>query len=75
MKYYLNTKPQKSGDYEVHTEDCSTINVTDQKYVYVGDFIDCRNAVESANKLLCENYAPAKADGCAICSPECDNDK
>lgn len=63
--YYLNTKPQPNGDYEVHTEDCSYLpNALNR--IYLGYYSDCMDAVNAAKRL---GYT--KANGCYWCSYSC----
>lgn len=75
MKYYLNADVQLSGDYEVHNEECSAIDLDKKKYKYLGEFLNCHRAIMAANQMLKVNCLPERADGCAICCSDCDGDK
>ena len=61
-KYYLNRSAQPNGDHEVHKDGC--VHMPDNK-IYLGDFGDCREAVQQAKK----NYA--QINGCIHCSNTC----
>lgn len=64
MKYYVNQNAQPNGDHEVHREGCRFMpNPENRKYL--GEFFTCLGAVVEAKKTY------PKADGCAVCSPEC----
>ncbi len=63
-KYYVNTNPQANGDHEVHKDGCSRMPEPANR-LYLGDFSNCRDAVQAAKK----HYA--KSDGCYYCSNEC----
>lgn len=63
-KYYLNVKPQETGEHEVHNEFCPWLKFT-AKLKYLGDFNSCTEAVEEARKYY------SNIDGCKACSSEC----
>lgn len=70
MKRYRvnkNTANNPNGNNEVHSEDCRHYN---QLYSYedLGYHSNCQSAVASAKA---KGYN--KADGCAVCSPACQN--
>ncbi len=60
--YYANRRAQANGDNEVHT---STCRYFPKKGLYLGDFSDCAPAVEAAKRHF------PRANGCAICCPDC----
>ncbi len=66
MKYYVNNNAQSNGDHEVHNEICPYLPLIVSK-TYLGVFSNCKPAVQEAKKTY------ATADGCARCSPDCNN--
>jgi len=62
--YYVNKNAQDNGDHEVHKESCKKLPEVENR-IYLGDFPSCHGAVKEAKKYY------ARADGCAICSPDC----
>lgn len=68
--YYLNKNPQSSGQYELHTENCTFLKMTNDKE-YIGYFSNCYEAIEEAkskNPLIAN-----KIDGCAFCCRPCNH--
>lgn len=61
-RYYVNKKPQVNGDHEVHKEGCMRLPVS---VLYVGDFLNCNDALEEAKKLYPE------VNACYWCSTKC----
>lgn len=64
MKYYVNKNAQSNGDHEVHNANCRALPHPENR-LYLGEFNNCRDAVATAKRTY------PTADGCAICSPEC----
>jgi len=64
MRYYVNTSPQKTGEHEVHTEQCSFLPSKENR-IYLGNFDSCRKAIIEAKK----HYS--NVDGCFYCSKNC----
>ena len=61
MKYYVNTK---NYNHEVHREGCSSMpNPENRKFL--GIYTNCHDAVREAKRTYSD------ADGCRICSSEC----
>lgn len=60
--YYVNNKPQLTGEHEVHKEAC--VFLPSDK-TYLGVFLNCKDAVAAAR-----NYYN-KVDGCFLCSRDC----
>jgi hypothetical protein len=62
--YYVNKAAQQNGDHEVHKSDCQWMP-SQQNRLYLGDFSNCRDAVNDAKK----HYS--QTNGCATCSSAC----
>jgi hypothetical protein len=62
--YYVNDTAQSNGDHEVHTAECAH-KLKVKYYTTLGSHTSCRSAVERAKRIY------PTADGCKICSPEC----
>lgn len=63
-RYYVHTRSDEEGDYEVHREGCNWMP-RDENRMYLGEFPSCQPAVAKA-KLTYPD-----ADGCYYCSREC----
>ncbi|PWK18575.1 hypothetical protein [Xanthomarina spongicola] len=63
-KYYVNKNSQANGDHEVHKIGCSFMP-EDQNRDYLGDFNNCKDAVNKAKKYY------SKVNGCYYCSKDC----
>lgn len=63
--YYVHTRKDAQGDYEVHQERCSHMPLP-QNRKPLGIYASCRDAVQAAKRL---GYSPA--NGCFYCSREC----
>lgn len=64
MNYYVNTNAQSNGDHEVHKDGCTHMpDISNRKYL--GNFSNCRDAVNEAKKTY------STADGCYYCCNEC----
>ena len=63
-KYYVNKRAQSNGDHEVHHSGCYVLPKEENR-TYLGEFENCRDAVEAAKKIHSE------ADGCSRCCSEC----
>lgn len=63
-RYYVNKKPQPSGEHEVHRQGCSYMP-SEENRRYLGDFVSCNGAVREAKKIY------PNSDGCYYCSREC----
>jgi hypothetical protein len=64
LAYYVNTRAQLTGEYEVHHEACPWLKQVTQPH-RLGIFSSCMSAVKAARAL----YPPA--DGCKPCSEAC----
>ena len=64
-KYYVHTKKDAQGDYEVHKEGCDYLPSAANRE-YLGTFSGCKEAVKAAED---KGYKPA--NGCVHCSKEC----
>lgn len=63
--YYVNKNSQSTGEHEVHISGCPYMPfVSNQEYL--GNFTDCKAAVEEAKKNHYSN-----SDGCAHCCAPC----
>ena len=62
--YYVNDRPEDTGEHEVHREDCFLIPIIKSK-TPLGEFYTCHAAVAKA-KTIYNNV-----DGCRHCSEEC----
>jgi hypothetical protein len=61
--YYINTNPNQTGKYEVHTSDCTfLLSFLNRKYL--GDFKSCSDAIKKAE----ETFDTVKA--CRNCNAE-----
>jgi hypothetical protein len=63
-KFYVNSKPQESGEHEVHTETCIFLP-SQQNQIYLGEFEYCEAAVLAAKSFY------YNVDGCFYCSSTC----
>ncbi|MDF0535993.1 hypothetical protein KDN34_08725 [Shewanella yunxiaonensis] len=63
--YFVHTKTDAQGDYEVHTENCNKLP-TEENREYLGTFDNCADAVREAKHL---GYAAA--NGCYFCCTSC----
>jgi hypothetical protein len=61
-RYYVNNRPQSTGEHEVHKTGCSYMP-TDKKDL--GEHSSCQSAVREAKKTY------PNSDGCYYCIPEC----
>lgn len=61
MKYYVNRNPNTSGQREVHTEFCGFLPSPTYNRVYLGNFSECTDALDSAIKLY------GKVTYCSFC--------
>jgi hypothetical protein len=61
-RYYVNDRPQTTGEHEVHKSNCIYLpaNKTD-----LGEHDTCHSAVRKAKQIY------SNSDGCATCCPEC----
>lgn len=66
--YYVCTKSQKNGDYEVHLGSCQH-KPKSKNSIFLGFFISEQAAVEEAKKIY------PSANGCSYCCPETNTDK
>jgi hypothetical protein len=64
LRYYVNTKRQSTGDYEVHTESCPWLPGVDSR-LYLGMFYDCHAAVQKAARHV------KPVNGCYHCCNPC----
>lgn len=62
--YYVNTKPQPTGEHEVHTGDCIYLPNQENR-IYLGYFETCQEALTEAKKTY------SNVDGCYYCSNSC----
>lgn len=65
MKYFVHTKKDVEGDYEVHTKDCHKLPVVANRKE-LGEFSSCAPAVTEAKRL---GYTPT--NGCIHCCKPC----
>ena len=67
-QYCINENQQSSGDYEVHTDECSFLPNTENR-INLGWHLNC----ESAVKLAKETYPGNKLNinGCFYCCYTC----
>lgn len=63
-KYYVHTKKDANGDYEVHKEGCHKMPKEENRK-FLGEFSNCEDAVKEAEK----EYDPV--NGCIHCSKDC----
>jgi hypothetical protein len=66
--YYLNNNQQPSGDYEVHTTEC-TQGADPENQLNLGWHADCYSAVAKAKQSY-PNVA-SNINGCYYCCEEC----
>ena len=68
-EYYVNNNRQEGqgNNNEVHREGCYWLGLITNK-TYLGDYNSCEPAVIEAKKIY-----PDSADGCAVCSSDCNN--
>lgn len=64
LRYYVNKKPQSSGEHEVHTDGCSYMPDKNNREA-LGFFSSCKPAVQEAE----ERYR--NVDGCGHCCKAC----
>ncbi|MBV7532849.1 hypothetical protein [Chitinophaga sp. sic0106] len=62
--FYVSKIRQANGDHEVHEASCPKLPLS-QNRVHLGEYYTCAEAVNAARKLF------PTADGCKICSPQC----
>lgn len=62
--YYVNDKPQITGEHEVHKDGCTYLPDIENR-TFLGMFSTCKEAVEKAR----EKYN--NVDGCYFCSYAC----
>lgn len=62
--YYVHTKTDDEGDYEVHVSDCSWLP-NEENRKYLGNFNNCKEAVTEARKY----FSPV--NGCKHCCKLC----
>lgn len=65
-KYILNLNNQKTGEHELHTENCNHIPKPENRIV-IGSFENCKKALQEAEK----RFPNKTIDGCKFCCPEC----
>lgn len=63
-KYYVNHKAGSNGDHVVHHDACQYLPSLENR-TYVGDFINCKDALQAAKK----HYD--RINGCKTCSYDC----
>lgn len=64
--YYFNNNVDKNGFHEVHTKDCSYLNITKDR-TYIGYCSDCKEAIIKAKS----SYPYKSFDGCFWCCRDC----
>lgn len=62
--YYLNERPQPSGEREVHTASCAWLPNKENR-IPLGNHPTCHGAIHEARKYY------QNVDGCAHCCPNC----
>ncbi|MBU5412410.1 hypothetical protein [Serratia ureilytica] len=65
MYYYVHTLKDEQGDYEVHTENCASLPLSQNREL-LGFFADCETAVSRAKN---RGYHPV--NGCDWCCRAC----
>ncbi|PWK52834.1 hypothetical protein [Pleionea mediterranea] len=65
--YIINKKSQPTGEHEVHNEDICNHLPNLKNRLALGQFFDCQQAVDYAEK----QYPGRSIDGCIHCSPAC----
>ena len=60
--YYVNDKPQPTGEHEVHKESCQYFP---NNRTYLGYFSNCHEAIKKAKTIY------SNVDGCYTCSKPC----
>ena len=63
-RYYVNRNAQDNGDHEVHIAGCQWMP-EDNNRLYLGDFMNCREAVREAKKIY------PQSNGCYYCLKPC----
>ena len=63
-RYYVNTWAEENGGHEVHAAKCGHMAKPGYR-IHLGDFRDCRDAVQEAKKRY------AEAEGCKLCCRAC----
>jgi hypothetical protein len=63
-QYYVNNHAQRTGEHEVHRQDCRWLSAVISKTA-LGEHTTCQSAVREAKRFH------ANSDGCATCSPVC----
>lgn len=64
MRYYVNKNAQANGDHEVHADGCTFMPAVENR-TYLGDFSNCRQAVQEAKRHF------TQVNGCYYCAREC----
>jgi len=62
--YCVNDTAQRTGEHEVHTEDCEFCPGASNR-TYLGYFSNCKDAVKKAKEYYDD------VDGCRFCSEPC----
>lgn len=60
--YYVNERPQSTGEHEVHTSTCSYLPSSRRT---LGEHSTCSTAVAAAKRIF------PKSDGCYFCARAC----
>ncbi|HPL92920.1 MAG TPA: hypothetical protein PLB38_01395 [bacterium] len=63
--YYVNINPQKTGEHEVHTENCGWRPLAPNA-IFLGCFTNCQDAIKAAKAKGFKNV-----DGCYYCCKQC----